>query len=61
MLKAGDRVVWLYRGFLLINESPIGNGPSTEMRVDGKYMVDVGGDGGGWMGAAGEFCGSIKL
>jgi hypothetical protein len=23
-------------GFLLINESPIGYGPSTEMRVDGK-------------------------
>jgi hypothetical protein len=52
-------------GFLLINESPIGNGPSKEMRVDGMghagcWRRVCGGKKGMKEGAAGEFCGSIE-
>lgn len=47
---------------MLINESPIGNGPSKEMRVDSTGHAGCWK--GWWMngtkeGAAGEFCGSV--
>lgn len=49
---------------MLINDSPIGNGPSTEMRVGGEGYVGcwggVGRGEGEIEGAAGEFCGSIE-